>query len=78
MVSTVSTHDCHLLESNTDQSTVDWEHPENSRQGEDYVALLAILRQYLPGPRYTLSTALPAGEWALQHINLPIILTWSI
>jgi chitinase len=49
---------------------VDWEHPADSRQGEDYIALLATLRQYLPGPQYTLSSALPAGEWALQHINL--------
>jgi chitinase len=51
-------------------STVDWEHPADSKQGEDYVALLAILRTYLPAPQYTLSSALPAGEWALQHINL--------
>lgn len=50
--------------------SVDWEHPSDSRQGQDYIALLAILRQYLPAPQYTLSTALPAGEWALQHINL--------
>ncbi|KAF1912563.1 chitinase 1 precursor [Ampelomyces quisqualis] len=49
---------------------IDWEHPENSQQGHDYIALLAVLRQYLPGPKYTLSSALPAGEWALQHINL--------
>lgn len=49
---------------------VDWEHPTDSRQGEDYVALLATLRQYLPAPQYTLSSALPAGQWALQHINL--------
>jgi chitinase len=49
---------------------VDWEHPENQSQGQDYVHLLAALRQYLPAPQYTLSSALPAGEWALQHINL--------
>ncbi|KAF1997653.1 glycoside hydrolase family 18 protein [Amniculicola lignicola CBS 123094] len=49
---------------------IDWEHPSNSRQGEDYVALLATLRRQLPAPQYTLSSALPAGEWALQHINL--------
>lgn len=24
----------------------------------------------MPAPQYTLSSALPAGEWALQHINL--------
>ncbi|KAF2281200.1 chitinase 1 precursor [Westerdykella ornata] len=49
---------------------IDWEHPADSRQGGDFVALLAILRAYLPGPQYTLSAALPAGQWALQHINL--------
>lgn len=49
---------------------VDWEHPSDSRQGEDYIALLAALRAYLPAPQYTLSSALPAGQWALQHINL--------
>ncbi|KAL7771359.1 hypothetical protein CFE70_001302 [Pyrenophora teres f. teres 0-1] len=43
---------------------------DNASQGQDYIALLAILRQYLPAPQYTLSSALPAGEWALQHINL--------
>lgn len=51
-------------------SKVDWEHPSDASQGQDYIALLAILRQYLPAPQYTLSSALPAGEWALQHINL--------
>ncbi|ORY19466.1 chitinase 1 precursor [Clohesyomyces aquaticus] len=49
---------------------IDWEHPSDLRQGEDYVALLATLRRHLPAPQYTLSSALPAGEWALQHINL--------
>ncbi|KAF2266024.1 glycoside hydrolase [Lojkania enalia] len=49
---------------------IDWEHPSDSRQGEDYIALLATLRSYLPAPQYMLSSALPAGEWALQHINL--------
>ncbi|KAF2636337.1 chitinase 1 precursor [Massarina eburnea CBS 473.64] len=49
---------------------IDWEHPSDSRQGEDYVQLLATLRHHLPAPQYTLTTALPAGQWALQHINL--------
>lgn len=31
---------------------------------------MATLRAHLPAPQYTLSTALPAGQWALQHINL--------
>ena len=54
----------------TERATVDWEHPADASQGRDYIALLATLRQYLPAPQYTLSSALPAGEWALQHINL--------
>lgn len=49
---------------------IDWEHPSDSQQGSDYIQLLATLRAYLPAPQYTLTTALPAGEWALQHINL--------
>lgn len=58
------------MEPYTNYLSVDWEHPSDSRQGEDYVQLLATLRAYLPAPQYTLSSALPAGQWALQHINL--------
>ncbi|OCK74185.1 glycoside hydrolase family 18 protein [Lepidopterella palustris CBS 459.81] len=49
---------------------IDWEHPSDTQQGSDYVQLLAVLRSYLPAPRFTLTSALPAGEWALKHINL--------
>ncbi|KMP04917.1 sporulation-specific chitinase 2 [Coccidioides immitis RMSCC 2394] len=49
---------------------IDWEQPSDSQQGEDYVNLLRLLREGLPWPQYTLTTALPAGEWALRHINL--------
>lgn len=49
---------------------VDWEHPSDPQQGRDYVNLLSRLRQGLPAPRYVISTCLPAGEWALQHIDL--------
>ncbi|KAF2013446.1 glycoside hydrolase family 18 protein [Aaosphaeria arxii CBS 175.79] len=55
---------------NLDGIDIDWEHPSDQAQGQHYIALLATLRHYLPGPRYTLTSALPAGEWALQHINL--------
>ncbi|CBF89775.1 glycoside hydrolase family 18 protein [Aspergillus nidulans FGSC A4] len=48
---------------------VDWEHPADSQQGQDYVRLLARLREYFPPP-YVLATCLPAGQWALQHIDL--------
>ncbi|KAH8844626.1 hypothetical protein MCOR27_003483 [Pyricularia oryzae] len=49
---------------------IDWEQPSNTNEGEAYVALLTALRQALPAPRYLLTTALPCGEWALQHIPL--------
>jgi chitinase len=49
---------------------VDWEHPSDSQQGINYVYLLSRLRDRLPSPRFTLTSALPAGEWALRHINL--------
>lgn len=49
---------------------VDWEHPSDSRQGKDYVRMLSRLRDVLPAPRYVLTTALPAGEWALRNIDL--------
>jgi len=49
---------------------IDWEHPADMQQGQDYLYLLSKLREALPSPRYTLTTALPAGEWALKNINL--------
>ena len=74
MESTVSFHytreELHDIMVGSNEDAVDWEHPSDSRQGANYVALLSALRQCLPAPRYTLSSALPAGEWALQHINL--------
>ena len=54
--------------SNTEE--VDWEHPSNMQEGADYISLLHALRQALPVPRFLLTTALPAGEWALKNINL--------
>ncbi|KAL8982632.1 MAG: hypothetical protein Q9205_002921 [Flavoplaca limonia] len=49
---------------------VDWEHPDNDKKGADYVALMATLRRHLPTPKYLLTSALPAGAWALKHIDL--------
>ncbi|OOQ85923.1 putative class V chitinase [Penicillium brasilianum] len=49
---------------------VDWEHPADPKQGKDYVRLLAKLREALPAPRYVLASCLPAGQWALQNIDL--------
>jgi chitinase len=49
---------------------VDWEHPSNAEQGRDFLALLAAIRLHLPDDRYLLTAALPAGQWALQNIDL--------
>ena len=51
-------------------TTVDWEHPHDPKQGQDYVNLLAALRKALPHGRYLLTSALPCGEFALANINL--------
>lgn len=51
-------------------SEVDWEHPSDPKQGQNYVQLLAALRKELPAPKYLLTSALPAGEWALRNIDL--------
>lgn len=48
---------------------VDWEHPESVGQGHAYVQLLQFLRSALPRP-FILTSALPAGEWALRNITL--------
>ncbi|KAL9047386.1 MAG: hypothetical protein Q9214_000021 [Letrouitia sp. 1 TL-2023] len=56
--------------SNAFLGSLDWEHPENPSQGADYVSLLKVLRESLTAPRYLVTTALPAGEWALRNIDL--------
>lgn len=49
---------------------VDWEHPSDPQQGQNFLALLAAVRLHLPDERYLLTAALPAGQWALQNIDL--------
>ena len=49
---------------------VDWEHPSDPDQGNNYVQMLEALRQALPTPQYLLTSALPAGTWALRDISL--------
>ena len=49
---------------------VDWEHPSDPKQGQHYVQLLSAVRKSLPAPKYMLTSALPAGEWALKNIDL--------
>lgn len=52
---------------------MDWEHPSDAQQGQDYLFLLSRLRAALPSPDYIVTTALPAGEWALRYINLSLV-----
>lgn len=52
---------------------VDWEHPSNKHQAADFLDLLVAIRKSLPSPRYIVTAALPAGEWALQHIPLSAV-----
>ena len=59
-----------LLSNSLTQGIVDWEHPSTPGQGQDYVTLLKKVRRELPSPRYILTSALPAGQWALTHIDL--------
>ncbi|TVY52286.1 Endochitinase B1 [Lachnellula cervina] len=49
---------------------IDWEHPSDPEQGQNFLELLATIRIHLPEQRYLLSAALPAGQWALQNIDL--------
>lgn len=49
---------------------VDWEHPSDPEQGKNFMDLLAAIRLHLPDDRYLLTAALPAGQWALQNIDL--------
>lgn len=49
---------------------IDWEYPQNEAQSRQYTSLLARLRNALPSPQYILTTAAPAGLWALRNMNL--------
>ncbi|KAL8984092.1 MAG: hypothetical protein Q9177_004794 [Variospora cf. flavescens] len=49
---------------------IDWEHPDNPKKGSDYTSLMSTLRKHLAAPKYILTSALPAGTWALQYIDL--------
>jgi chitinase len=49
---------------------VDWEQPSCTQDGQNFLALLANIRIYLPDDRYMLTAAVPAGQWALKHIDL--------
>ncbi|KAI9770286.1 MAG: hypothetical protein M1840_003445 [Geoglossum simile] len=57
---------------NLDGLDIDWEHPSDQEEGVNYLFLLDAVRRYLPAPQFTLTSALPAGIWALRNINLSI------
>ncbi|KAH0608844.1 uncharacterized protein H6S33_001072 [Morchella sextelata] len=61
-----------VVEYGLDGIDIDWEHPADLKQGRDYISLLESIRRWLPAPQYILTSALPAGEWALQNIDLSI------
>ncbi|SMR61949.1 unnamed protein product [Zymoseptoria tritici ST99CH_1E4] len=54
---------------------IDWEHPDSKAKAETFTHLLTQLRDHLTSPRYTITAALPAGEWCLKHIDLPELLS---
>ncbi|OAA46867.1 Glycoside hydrolase, subgroup, catalytic core [Metarhizium rileyi] len=49
---------------------VDWEHPNTSEQGRDFVKLIRAVREALPSPDYLVTAALPVGEYCLGNIDL--------
>ncbi|KAI9759637.1 MAG: Vacuolar protein sorting-associated protein 53 [Chaenotheca gracillima] len=49
---------------------IDWEHPSTPQEGLNYVQLLRTARQHMPSPAFFISSALPAGTWALRNIDL--------
>ena len=55
---------------------VDWEHPNSPAQGNDYIALLDTVRRFLPNSHYIVTSALPAGAWALSNIDLALASTY--
>ncbi|KAI5860562.1 glycoside hydrolase family 18 protein [Durotheca rogersii] len=52
---------------------VDWEHPTTPRDGANFLALIASLREALPSPQYLITTALPTGEYCLRNIDLYVL-----
>ncbi|KAH8813061.1 glycoside hydrolase [Xylogone sp. PMI_703] len=56
--------------SGLDGIDINWQHPSDPEQGRNFLALLAAVRLYLPPESYILTAALPAGQWAMQNIDL--------
>ncbi|KAI9806807.1 MAG: hypothetical protein M1833_002464 [Piccolia ochrophora] len=51
---------------------IDWESPCTAQEGQDYSELIATARRHLPTPQFLLTSAWPAGAWALQHIDVAL------
>ena len=47
-----------------------WQYPADAQQGANFLALLAVVRLYLPEEHYLLTTALPASRSILANIDL--------
>ncbi|KAI9894685.1 MAG: hypothetical protein M1814_002041 [Vezdaea aestivalis] len=59
-----------VQEFDLDGVDIDWEHPASPKDCRNFIALITALRRQLPRPRYLISAALPAGEWALKNLDL--------
>ncbi|GJC80954.1 chitinase 1 [Colletotrichum liriopes] len=49
---------------------IDWEHPSDAKQGQDYIALLSDVRRQMPAGKYLITSALPPGQYVLRNIDL--------
>uniref|UniRef100_A0A8H7TN04 chitinase n=1 Tax=Bionectria ochroleuca TaxID=29856 RepID=A0A8H7TN04_BIOOC len=56
--------------SGLDGIDIAWEYPSDSKQGHDFIALLAAVRIHLPEDYYTLTAALPTSRAVLHYIDL--------
>lgn len=54
------------------RNPVDWEHPQQCTEGEDFVRLVQAARRAMPSPEYLITAALPVGEYCLKHIDLKL------
>ena len=54
-------------------NAVDWEHPVSPKDGENFLELFNSLRRNMPAPRYMVTTALAAGQWALRNLDLTAV-----
>lgn len=54
----------------SDNEPVDWEHPKNSEEGEDFIKLLECIREECRDRPFLLTAALPAHQFCLKNIDL--------